>query len=104
MPRIPYRISVPGPVFREDRERAEKKDPCDKVQGLGLVPVFRVDIQEDEEGGGNGKDEELQHHRTVGSRNTKRVSGRYIPSQELDPAIPREAYRLCQESTNQKYR
>lgn len=52
-----------------DRERSEKKDPCNKVQGFGLIAILPVDIEENEEGGGNSKEKESQHHRCIGSRN-----------------------------------
>lgn len=55
----------------DDRERPKKKDPCDKMQGFGLIAVLPVDIQEKEEGGGNGNEKETQHHRSIGNRNRR---------------------------------
>jgi hypothetical protein len=56
---------------RDNRERTKEKDPCNKVQGLGLVAVLTVNIEKDEQRGSKGKEKEFQHHRTIGSRNTR---------------------------------
>lgn len=49
-------------------ERPEEEDPGEEVQRLGFVAVLPVDIEEDEEGRGDGEEEEFQHHRNMGNR------------------------------------
>jgi hypothetical protein len=51
---------------RDDRECSEEKDRGDKVQGFGFVTVLFVDIEQDEQGGGDGKEEEIQHYLSIG--------------------------------------
>ena len=43
-----------------------KKTHEDKVQGFRFVTVLFVDIEQDEQGGGDGKEEEIQHYLFIG--------------------------------------